>query len=391
MNRRKLLLGLAVALGFMIILEAGLRVGSTVHHDLTRPPEWRPAVDFLNAHVLSPTIGWERRPSYIGRVANTRRQYVQAGYFVQDAPKVHDTSRRRVWFLGDSRTFGWGVNVEQTFAEVVERKLGVAAINLAVPGYSTYQGHLALKRWLELAPQPDAVVLAFDYNDRRYGTPDSGPHFQTLAKAASRQFDGLEHVYIYRAMRGLMRRVGLIPEPPSRMLAVRTMKPRVSEQDYAANLAALVMTARAARVPVFFLELDDNPIQTYHLRTGVQALRTGDYPAAIAHLSVADADTRHGFEAVSRIYLAEAYRRYGDTTRQRAAEWYYDAHWSSTGGAPIRLASDYHAILRRVAQEYDVTVIDGTVEPRQYFDGCHFTVEGHEQVGRAVAMVLRRL
>src|SRR4029434_1240261 len=122
------------------------------------------------------------------------------------------------------------------------------------------------------------------------------------------------HVYTHRLLHALMRRLGLIPEPPSRMLAMRTMKPRVSEQDYAANLAALVTTARAARVPVFFLELDDNPIQTYHRRTGVQALRTGDYPAAIAHLSVADADTRHGFEAVSRIYLAEAYRRYGDTT-----------------------------------------------------------------------------
>ncbi len=82
----------------------------------------------------------------------------------------------RIAFLGDSFTFGWGVEEEEAFPWVVERLLRVNAqdgisveiLNLGVPGYSTFQ-QVALFEEKGLDFQPDAVVLFFIDND--FGLP----------------------------------------------------------------------------------------------------------------------------------------------------------------------------------------------------------------------------
>ncbi|MCB0333512.1 MAG: SGNH/GDSL hydrolase family protein, partial [Bdellovibrionales bacterium] len=82
----------------------------------------------------------------------------------------------RVAFLGDSFTFGWGVNEEEAFPWIVEKILqehasegvNVEIINMGVPGYSTFQ-QVALFEEKGLDFAPDAVVLYFVDND--FGLP----------------------------------------------------------------------------------------------------------------------------------------------------------------------------------------------------------------------------
>jgi lysophospholipase L1-like esterase len=384
-----------IAFGLLLLLEGALRIGSTIREDLIRSEPWRP--DFFQAHRPSPTLGWERRPGYTGLIARTRRDITEGNYFIQDAAQVGDTTQRRVWFLGDSRTFGHSVNAEEAFPEVVERLLpGVAAINLAVPGYSAYQGHVLLQQYLARAPRPDAIVVAFGYNDRRYSRhPDSADHFRALYEAiqASRHHEEApDRLYLLRGLRSLARRAGLVPSPPPRVASVRGLRPRVDEGQYAQHLEGIVATARAAGVPVLFLSLDDSPIQTYHLRHGVQALRRHDYPLAIAHLS-AGAESRQSYEALSRVYLAQAYQKYGDATSATRATRYHERFPSSIGGAPIRLSEDYHLIVRSVAGRHDVPVVDGgaAVLPTHYLDDCHLTVAGHARVAAALVPTLRAI
>lgn len=63
----------------------------------------------------------------------------------------------RITFVGDSITFGWGVEARDTFVSRVALALDRRANNLGVPGYGTDQSYLAL---LNEAPlEPEALVI----------------------------------------------------------------------------------------------------------------------------------------------------------------------------------------------------------------------------------------
>ncbi len=81
----------------------------------------------------------------------------------------------RIAFLGDSFTFGWGVNEDEAFPEVTAKilqkkfpNIHVEALNFGVPGYSTFQ-EVALFKDKALDFKPDAVVVYFVQND--FGLP----------------------------------------------------------------------------------------------------------------------------------------------------------------------------------------------------------------------------
>jgi lysophospholipase L1-like esterase len=79
--------------------------------------------------------------------------------------------RKRVLFIGDSYTFGWGVGQEDVLTRSVERvlakppyKLRINAYNLGVPGYNTVQEYHLLTQVLDQYA-PSLVVLGYVMND----------------------------------------------------------------------------------------------------------------------------------------------------------------------------------------------------------------------------------
>jgi hypothetical protein len=108
------------------------------------------------------TLGWKLTPRWQG---NHRHRDFLASYqtnrygFRGEFPRLGDHDGRRVAFLGDSFTFGFGVNDHETFVHRLnEKATGDQYLNFAVPGYSTDQQYLLLRRRV-INFRPDVVAL----------------------------------------------------------------------------------------------------------------------------------------------------------------------------------------------------------------------------------------
>jgi lysophospholipase L1-like esterase len=374
---------IAITAGLLIVLECGLRVAGTIRADSAR---WREVLGegFFNAHRRTPVMGWERRPGWHGVFGGAERAFDATGHVAIDSEQLVAGLGKRIVFLGDSNTFGFGVLAEESFVQVTERLLpGVHAINLGVSGYSSYQGRLVIERDLATL-RPDAVVLSFNFNDRAaLGQPDGPEHFrrtygtpgaaQTLARAA-----GVP--YVTRASMALLRRAGVLPPAPR--IDVETLRPRVDEARYRDNLVAMVTGARATGAQVFLLVLGDSPIASHHLRQGVTAL-AADPELATRHLELALTSTPAHRE-LARLYLVRAYRLTGRSDKIAKL-----LRGTRVEGAyrMIRLDTDYQAIMREVGAALDVEVVEGAaaLRPEQYVDVCHFNAAGHAAVAAALA------
>jgi len=161
--------------------------------------------------------------------------------------------RRRVVALGDSSTFGWGVEDSEAYParleDTLDRREGGRArwevLNLGVPGYSTFQGRVMLER--EALPlAPDLVTWSYLANDGAMtGEADRTTYAQRqgfLGAALqvahhSRAYETLE-AWIAR-----LRRAGAGPVETN----VRNV---ASYAEASTNMRDAIETARRAAVPI---------------------------------------------------------------------------------------------------------------------------------------------
>ncbi len=127
--------------------------------------------------AYDPEIGFVPYPNTVTQRTDTdRKGNVKLSYHVfndrrgarvtqpgQSAPAHPD-----IVFLGDSFTWGHGVENEQTFAHLVPLALGVTGANLAMASYGTTQSLLMLRRNLDLAPR--LIVHTFTTDHLVYST-----------------------------------------------------------------------------------------------------------------------------------------------------------------------------------------------------------------------------
>jgi lysophospholipase L1-like esterase len=122
-------------------------------------------------------IDWERRkrqavPAYRGVTWQVNKQ----GFRGDPVPVPKPEGIRRLLFIGSSITFGWGVPAEDAFPVVIKDLLdrnfsgrSFDCVNAGVPGYSSYQGRVYLRRLLP-EYEPDIVVAEFGINDGTLAT-----------------------------------------------------------------------------------------------------------------------------------------------------------------------------------------------------------------------------
>jgi lysophospholipase L1-like esterase len=185
-----------------------------------------------------------------------------AGFRAPDFPAAPTPDRVRVLALGDSSTFGWGVEAEQAWPGRLPDALAHATgrapgsfevLNLGVPGYSTFQGRVLLER-VALPLAPRLVVWSYLAND---GAATGGSDAELYARRVSWIGSVLELLHRSRAYETLeawiaAARSALVPpetpdpkDPHSRNIAGAAESRR--------NVEAAVELARTAGVPLLLM------------------------------------------------------------------------------------------------------------------------------------------
>lgn len=132
--------------------------------------------------------------------------------------------------LGCSTTFGWGVDQEEGWTELLERALGVPVVNAGVPGHTTHQGLRFAPPLLERAPT--VALMGWIVRDaQRAAAPD----------LAAQPTPPLARTRLFRALRGLI-------ASPSRPLKDGVY--RVAPEHYRQNLEQLIAAAEGAGAKV---------------------------------------------------------------------------------------------------------------------------------------------
>lgn len=215
----------------------------------------RPDRDLLFSDPLAPPDVQERTRF---RVRTNSR-----GFRTPEFSRRKPPGTTRITALGDSSTFGWGVEAERTYPARLGDALAawpglaepVEVINLGVPGYSTFQGRVLLEK-VALPLAPDLALWSYISNDgaptgesdRRAYAQRSGPTGALLAGLhASRAFETLE-AWVSWAQARLRP-----PAPPDpRDPAARNVR---SEQEIERNVREALELAERADVPLVVLAL----------------------------------------------------------------------------------------------------------------------------------------
>lgn len=160
------LLAVLVALAvFLVLAEVTLRLylARNTFYDV----EMSRYASEIKVEAADPAIGHVHRPNAYAHLMDVDVQINADGLRDDEHRRLRD-GRRRLVFLGDSLTFGWGVEQDATFAALLERMLDARTptevVNFGTGNYNTSQ-EVALFLDKGLAYEPDEVVLFYFIND----------------------------------------------------------------------------------------------------------------------------------------------------------------------------------------------------------------------------------
>lgn len=134
-------------------------------------PDWR---DFYSGWFMesikvpgeaNTTIG---RPGFDGWFAQNNgdfRVHIRINPFGLRNDEPVEAADGRIWVVGDSMSFGWGVAREQTYTAVLAERLGTGTYNVASPGTSVCSWHTLLRR-MPKDVKPRAVVVGLTIENR---------------------------------------------------------------------------------------------------------------------------------------------------------------------------------------------------------------------------------
>lgn len=129
---------------------------------------WRYA-RFIKRQSASPAIGHEHTPNTRAHLMGADVAISSQGLRDREFPLTPPAGRTRILMLGDSLTFGWGVEGHETYSKRLEEKLNQAGHDVEVinTGVGNYNTEMEVAYFLERGAsfKPHYVVLNYFIND----------------------------------------------------------------------------------------------------------------------------------------------------------------------------------------------------------------------------------
>ena len=168
---KKILCAFSVFILFLVALEFILKVINS-HYNLLEPkPLYNYSQDSLAMFTeYDPLLGWKNKPNSKGFFTMPdSKSYVEINSYGcrnREYP-LKKYSKKRIIAYGDSYTWGYGINNNEIFTEILEKKLNgdkIEIINFGVPGYGTDQEYLSFKKY-GIQWKPDIVIVMLHTRD----------------------------------------------------------------------------------------------------------------------------------------------------------------------------------------------------------------------------------
>jgi len=186
------------------------------------------------------------------------------GFRGPDPVKDNDEAEFRILCLGDSRTFGFGINnysdtLTGKLQELVEEQ-GLSnshfrVFNLGVLGYTSFQGKKLLET-VGFTLDPDLVICWFGYNDSMFFhiTDEEAGHRGNFVLKANALINEL---YTYQLLQKTIKPILRSSSAPIQV--DQRIVRRVSPEEYKKNLLHIVKECKKHRVPVVLMNSPIRP------------------------------------------------------------------------------------------------------------------------------------
>ncbi|MBN1365611.1 MAG: hypothetical protein JW976_12445 [Syntrophaceae bacterium] len=365
-----------------------------------------------SAHLFeeTPKLWWQLRKDNHINFLSTEVQTDKKGFRIFPASKSSFRSKKwRVLCIGDSSTFGWKLDIRQTFPFILQKRLsqipgGVEVINAGVPGYSSWQSRLFLEDIIK-SIHPHIVIIYSGNNDpslSRYSD-----HDRYLLNSKSLVIQNMANkLFLFQYLKG--RFTSIKPFKLYGTIDVKVilkMKPRVNLAEYTNNINAMIDET---------LHYDSQPILVSSPSNLAQ-------PYFFTVISVFPQVN----ELLNKCRLSIKNQKYkeAETLLKKAEKidpQYYDIHFLKgsllkiTGkqGAfsewekalelhpfPERLKPSYIKVLRQLANSRNIQIIDLYQKflelpnyPEQWFlDACHPNEKGQEFIAKQIEFVIIKI
>ena len=153
-------------------------------------------------------------------------------------PIVGETEGHTLHVLGDSSSFGWGVDFEDSYPQQLAEKLkqlpltsSITVENYSTPGFTSYHGQLLLEDKVKIK-NGDIVLVSFGSNDSYPSLKSDSVRFQARNTMVGKISWSLNRLMIMKWMRTL---IHSLPEPR----IPKTKNSRVSLEEYQKNLGEI--------------------------------------------------------------------------------------------------------------------------------------------------------
>ena len=258
--RFKLIASVLSLVVFILVSEGMLRLLDIDLYSKSKTFPLNRDIDFPEIYQKDADLFWRFRPDFDTK----SEQFSYLSYHINSTGmRGEDVADKgdayRILALGNSCTFGWGIEYGSTYCCQLQKILSakypskkIEVINAGVPGYSSHQGKIYFANEL-LALKPDMVLIMFGWNDQWPAGKGICDDDQRMPSAFVL---GLQNLASRTKLYQLARKVAisLADRGEAPMLDDISGMQRVSPDCFCNNLKEIVKTAKAHNIkPVLLI------------------------------------------------------------------------------------------------------------------------------------------